>query len=118
MTNRRTGTVLREIVRGVQTPRAGVQSSPTKGVPEPMVLGEFAGFLTFDVRDGKLVLRRPGSPERVEMDRDKVVVVSGNTNLLAASRICTAQLDIDARDNRVIVSGLRPRRGGVVQPSR
>ena len=93
------------LVRGVRSPRAGVQSSPRKGVPEPMVLGEFAGFLTFGVRDGKLVLRQPGSLERVEMDRDKVVVLSGNTNLLEASRICTGQLDIDARNNRVIVFG-------------
>jgi RNA polymerase sigma factor (sigma-70 family) len=93
------------LVRGVRSPRAGVQSSPQKGVPEPMVLGEFAGFLTFDVRDGKLVFRQPGSLERVEVDRGKIVVLSGNTILLEASRICTGQLDIDARGNRVIVFG-------------
>ena len=93
------------LVRGVRSPRAGVQNSPQKGAPEPMILGEFAGFLTFDVQHGKLVLRRPGSLERLEIDRDKVVVLSGNTNLLEASRICTGQLDIDARGNRVIVSG-------------
>ena len=39
------------------------------------------------------------------MDGDKVVVLSGNTILLEASRICTGQLDIDAPGNRVIVSG-------------
>ena len=92
------------LVRGVQSPRAGVQSSPTKGVPEPMVLGQFAGFLILDVRDGKLVLRQPGSLERVEMDGDKVVVLSRQHQSAGGLRICTGQLDIDAPGCNVVMS--------------
>jgi hypothetical protein len=93
------------LVRGVRSPQAELQSSPQRSVPEPLILGEFAGFLTFDVRDGKLVLRQPGSLERVEISRDKVAVLSGNTILLEASRIVTGPMDIDARSNRVTVFG-------------
>jgi RNA polymerase sigma factor (sigma-70 family) len=77
------------------------------------------GPLTFEARDGKMVVWRPGSPEWIELDRGKVLVRVNRAprpdagpadrveTVLAASRIAGEEFDLDGRDAQLKILGPR-----------
>jgi hypothetical protein len=86
-----------------------VRRGPVRRTPEPAILGDFAGFLIVVVQDGRMVLKQPGSLERIEIGQGQVVVKSGPTDsaelLLKASRLMTGVMDLDGRRDQVKIFG-------------
>jgi RNA polymerase sigma factor (sigma-70 family) len=99
-----------QIQRGLGERFDGIDwTASTLSRREPAILGDFAGFLIIVADEGKLILRQPGQPERIEIGQEKVVVWNGQSAAagfsLMAARLMTGVLDLYGRRDQVTIFG-------------
>jgi uncharacterized protein (TIGR03067 family) len=83
---------------------------PARKIPEPSILGPLpSGALKVSVRDAKIVLRRVGDPDLVEVGQGKVVVRAlrdkSSEVLLEAGQIGTPIMRLDGRREEITFPG-------------
>jgi hypothetical protein len=96
-----------ELARGPEV--AQLAGQPVLPVSEPAILGSIGGVLIADVTDQKLRLRLADAPDEILVGGGQVIVRGASGIEIRATRLGTANLEVDGTTDRVTLG--RERRG-------